>query len=124
MSARPDALVFRPEAEVRRGLLRPCRDAADSRLDAVNLWGAGRDAARRGVPDMAGVIPEAPPGLTAVAVEILAVRAPVPEAAVRDHPAWAWFPAHPAWDGLAAYWKLRALAAVELYTPGVARSAA
>lgn len=122
--ARPDALVFRPEAEVRRGLLRPCRDAVDSRPDVVNLWGAGRDAARRGVPDMAGVIPEDHPGLTAVAVEISVVRVLVPEAAVQGHPAWAWFPAHPAWDGLAARWTLLVLAAEELYTPGEARSAA
>jgi hypothetical protein len=126
--ARPDALVCPLAAVARPDLLRPFRDVVDNRPDAVNLWDADLDAARRAVLDMAGVIPEGHQGLPVLKDADAGKLAghglrPADAVLVRPDSAWALNLVLPAWAGLVAR-SVEQLAAAALYKPGAAPSAA
>ena len=106
MLARPDVPVFPQAAVGHLGLPLPFRGVADSRPDAVNLLGAGRDAAHRACLDTVDAILEDHLGRSDrldEAAEKLAARELRLADAVPAHldPAWAVCPELPAWVALA-----------------------
>ena len=126
--ARPDVPVFPLAAVGRLGLRLPFRGVADSHPDAVSLWDADRDAARRACLDMEDAIPEVRRGRLdrlVWAAGKLAGREPRLVDAVQARPGLAWtaFPGLPASGDLEGRWaQLRVAAA--LCTPDEALSAA
>ena len=128
MLARPDVPAFPQAAVAHLGLRLPFRGVADSHPDAVSLWDADRGAARRACLDMEDAIPEVRRGRLdhlVWAAGKLADREPRLADAVLAHldSAWAENPAHLALIVLEERWA-RVRAAVELYKPDEALSAA
>ena len=126
--ARPDVPVFPLAAVGRLGLRLPFRGVADSHPDAVSLWDAGLDAARRACLDMEDAIPEvrrARLDRLVWGAGKLAGHEPRPADAALAHPdfALAENPELLALIALGERWA-RVRAAAELYTPDEALSAA
>ena len=128
MLARPVVPAFPQAAVAHLGLRLPFRGVADSHPDAVSLWDAGLDAARRACLDMEDAIPEVRRGRLdrlVWAAGKLAGREPRLADAALAHPdfALAENPAHLALIVLVERWA-RVRAAAELYKPDEALSAA
>jgi hypothetical protein len=126
--ARPDVPVFPQAAVAHLGLRLPFRGVADSHPDAVSLWGAGLDAARRACLDMEDAIPEVRRGrldrLVWAAGKLAGHEQRLADA-VLAHPGFALAenPAPLALIALEERWAL-VRAAAELYKPDEVRSAA